>query len=137
MKKIVVSLLAATALATPAFANGAGQPSLLDALVSVGNRGSVATVATKVAPPGSLADGKANVLDNTVRAGVKVGAPQPSHGHDSGYGAPSPQAAGLNAVIPGVARATVAIGQQGGHSSTLLGVTANVLSGGAGNHGGW
>jgi hypothetical protein len=133
MKKIIVSLILAGTLATPAFANGFNQPSLLGALVSVGNHGSIASVAAKVASPNTLADVKANVLDNTIKADVKVGATQPSHG----YGAPSSEVAGLNVVIPGVARANIAIGQQTGHSSTLLGVTANVLSGGVGNHGGW
>lgn len=133
MKKIIVSLILTGVAATPAFANGINQPSLLGALVSVGNHGSIASVAAKVASPNSLADVKANVLDNTVKADVKVGATQPSYG----YGAPSSEVAGLNFVIPGVAKANVAIGQQTGHSSTLLGVTANVLSGGVGNHGNW
>ena len=135
MKKIIVSLMLAGALATPAFANGLGQPSLLGALVSVGNHGDIANVAAKVASPSSLADVKANVLNNTVKADVKVGSTQPSYGY--GYGAPSSEVAGLNVVIPGVAKANVAVGQQTGHSSTLLGVTATVLSGGVGNHGGW
>ena len=140
MKKIIVSLMLAGSLATPALANGFHQqPSLLGALVSVGNHGSIASVAAKVASPnsfgGSLADVKANVLDNTVKADVKVGSSQPSYGPSHGYGAS--EVAGLNVVIPGVAKANVAIGQQSGHSSSLLGVTANVLSGGVGNHGGW
>ena len=138
MKKIIVSLMLASTLATPAFANGLGQPSLLGALVSVGIHGSVANVVAKVASPSTLADVKANVLDNTIKADVKVGASQPSYGQPSyGYGAPSSEVAGLNVTIPGVAKANVAVGQQTGHSSTLLGVTANVLSGGVGNHGGW
>jgi hypothetical protein len=135
MKKIIISLMLASTLAAPAFANGSNQPSLLGALLNVGNHGSVANVAAKVASPNSLADVKANVLDNTVKADVKVGSSQPSYGY--GYGAPSSEVAGLNVVIPGVAKANVAIGQQTGHSSTLLGVTANVLSGGVGNRGGW
>jgi hypothetical protein len=126
MKKIIVPLLLASALATPAFANGFNQPSLLGALVSLGNHGSIANVAAKVASPNALAD-------------VKVGASQPSYGHDYGYGhgAPSSSLATLNVTVPGVAKANVAVGQQSGRSSTLLGVTANVLSGGVGNRGGW
>jgi hypothetical protein len=124
---------------TPAFAGGFNhsQPSLLGALVSVGNHGDIASAAAKLASPGTLADMKANVLDNTVKADVKVGAAQPAYNHGYGYGAPSPSVAGLNVVVPGVARADVAIGQQAGHASTLLGVTANVLSGGVGHRGGW
>ena len=135
MKKIIVSLMLAGTLATPAFANGFNQPSLLGALVSVGNHGDIANVVAKVASPSTLANVKANVLDNTVKADVKVGSTQPSYGY--GHGAPSSSLADLNVTIPGVAKANVAIGQQTGHSSTLLGVTANVLSGGVGNHGGW
>jgi len=138
MKKIIVSLMLAGSLATPALAHGVSQqPSLLGAPVSVGNHGNVASVAAKVASPNTLADVKANVLDNTVKADVKVGASQPSYDYGHGYGAPSSEVAGLNVVIPGVAKANIAVGQQTGHSSTLLGVTANVLSGGVGNHGGW
>jgi hypothetical protein len=133
MKKIIVSLMLAAAVASPAFANGITQPSLLGALASVGNHGDIANVAAKVASPSTLADVKANVLDNTVKADVKVGSTQPSYG----YSAPSSSVAGLNVTIPGVAKANVAIGQQTGHSSTLLGVTANVLDGGVGNRGGW
>lgn len=133
MKKIIVSFALVTTLATPALANGINQPSLLGALVSVGNHGSVANVVAKVSSPSTLADVKANVLDNTIKVDVKAGASQPSYG----VGAPSSEVAGLNVVIPGVAKANVAIGQQTGHSSTLLGVTANVLSGGVGNHGNW
>jgi hypothetical protein len=135
MKKIIVSLALATILATPAFANGFNQPSLLGALLNVGNHGSIASVAAKVASPNSLADVKANVLDNTARADVKVGSSQPSYGY--GHSAPSSEVVGLNVVIPGIAKANIAIGQQSGHSSSLLGVTANVLSGGVGNRGGW
>jgi hypothetical protein len=139
VKQIIVSLMLAGALATPAFAGGFNhsQPSLLGALVSVGNHGDIASAAAKLASPGTLADVKANVLDNTVKADVKVGAAQPAYNHGYGYGAPSPSVAGLNVVVPGVARADVAIGQQAGHASTLLGVTANVLSGGVGHRGGW
>lgn len=133
MKKIIVSLMLAASLATPAFANGISQPSLLGAVVSLGNHGSVADVVAKVASPSTLADVKANVLDNTVKADVKVGSSQPSYG----YGAPSASLATLNVTVPGIAKANVAIGQQSGHSSTLLGVTANVLDGGVGNHGNW
>jgi hypothetical protein len=137
MKKIIVSLMLASTLATPAFANGFNQPSLLGALVSLGNHGSIASVAAKVASPNTLADVKANVLDNTVKADVKVGSSQQSYGHDYGYGAPSSSLATLNVTVPGVAKANVAIGRQSGHSSSLLGVTANVLGGGVGNRGGW
>ena len=70
MKKIIVSFLLASTLAAPAFANGISQPSLLGALVSVGNHGDIANVAAKVASPSTLADVKANVLDNTVKADV-------------------------------------------------------------------
>lgn len=133
MKTFVVSLMLASTLAAPAFANGISQPSLLGALVTVGNHGDIANVAAKVASPSTLADVKANVLDNTARADVKVGATQPSYG----YGAPSSSIADLKVTVPGVANANVAVGQQTGHPSTLLGVTANVLDGGVGNHGNW
>ena len=99
MKKIIVSFALVTTLATPALANGINQPSLLGALVSVGNHGSVANVVAKVSSPSTLADVKANVLDNTIKVDVKAGASQPSYG----VGAPSSEVAGLNVVIPGVA----------------------------------
>ena len=87
MKKIIASL-AFAALATPAFAHGVSQPSLLGALVNLGNHGGIASVGAKVASPNALADVKANVLDNAVKADVKLSASQSSYGH--GYGAPSP-----------------------------------------------
>jgi len=134
MKKIIVSL-AFVVLATPAFAHGFSQPSLLGALVNVGNHGSVAGVAATVASPHALADVKANVLGNAVKADVTVGARQPSHGH--GYSAPSPSLLGLNVTVPGIARANGDVGRQNRHGSILLGVTANVLDGGVGRRGGW
>lgn len=136
MKKIIASF-AFAALATPALAHGASQPSLLGPLLNVGNHGSIASVGAKVASPNALADVKANVLDNTVKADVKVGASQPSYGYGHGYSAPSSSLLGLNVTVPGIAKANVDVGQQSRRGSTLLGVTANVLSGGAGNHGGW
>ena len=62
MKKIIASL-AFAALATPAFAHGVSQPSLLGALVNLGNHGGIASVGANVASPNALADVKANVLD--------------------------------------------------------------------------
>jgi hypothetical protein len=134
VKKIIVSL-AFVALATPVFAHGFSQPSLLDALVNVGNHGSIAGVAAKVASPHALADVKANVLGSAVKADVTVGARQPSYDH--GYSAPSPSLLGLNVTVPGIARANVDVVRQNRHGSTLLGVTANVLDGGVGRRGGW
>jgi len=133
MKKIIVSF-AFAALATPAFAHGFSQPSLLGALMNVGNHGSVAA---KVGSPHALADVKANVLGNTVKADVKVGARQPSYGYGRGTSAPSSSLLGLNVIVPGIARANVDVGQQSRHGSTLLGVTANVLDGGVGRRGDW
>jgi hypothetical protein len=122
MKKIVVFLAFAT-LATPAFAHDFSQPSLLSALVHVGHPGGI-NAAAKVASPHALAD-------------VKVGAGQPAYGYGHGAGAPSSSLLGLNVVVPGIARANADIGQQSRHGSALLGVTANVLDGGAGRRGGW
>jgi hypothetical protein len=134
MKKIIASL-AFAALATPAFAHGVSQPSLLGALVNLGNHGGIASVGAKVASPNALADVKANVLDNAVKADVKLSASQSSYGH--GYGAPSPSLLGLNVTVPGIVQANVDVGQQSRHGSTLLGVTANVLDGGVGHRGDW
>lgn len=120
MKKIIVSF-AFAALATPAFAHGFSQPSLLGALVNVGNHGSVAA---KMGSPHALAD-------------VKVGTRQPSHGYGHGASASSSSLLGLNVIMPGIARANIDVGQQSRHGSTLLGVTANVLDGGVGRRGDW
>lgn len=119
-KKIILSLVLAAIAANPAFAGGYNQPqpSLLGAIVKVG-------------APNALADVKANLLGNTVKADVKVGASQPSHGYGHNNNA---QLLDLNVNVPGVARVQADVGQQNRHSSTLLGISANVLSGGVGNH---
>jgi hypothetical protein len=136
MKKIIVSV-AFTALAAPAFAHGVSLPSLLGARVNLGNHGSIASVGAQIASPNALADVKANVLDNSVKADVKLGASQPSYGYGHGASAPSSSLLGLNVAVPGIVQANVGLGQQDRHSSTLLGVTANVLDGGVGRRGGW
>lgn len=67
-----------TVIATPAFAHDTHQqPSLVSALVSVGNHGSVANAAATVGSRNSLADVSANVLGGAVKANVDVG--QTSH----------------------------------------------------------
>lgn len=136
MKKIIASL-AFAALATPALAHGISQPSLLGALVNLGNHGSIASVGANVASPNALVGVKTGILDNAVKADVKVGASQPSHGYGYGYSAPTSSLLGLNVTVPGIARANVDVGQQSRRGSALLGVTANVLDGGVGRRGGW
>ncbi|HEY0265799.1 MAG TPA: hypothetical protein VGC16_03550 [Rhizomicrobium sp.] len=81
-KKIVMSLMLTAAFGAPqAFAHGVQQqPSLLGALVNIGNHGGIANVAATVgatpsyrAPTASVADVKANVLGGAVKADVAVG----------------------------------------------------------------
>ena len=117
-KKIILSLVLAATAVTPAFAGGNTyrQPSLLGLTANVGTRGAIADV-------------KANVL-NTVKADVKVGASQPSYGYGHNNNA---QIADINVNVPGIARVQADVGQQNRHSTTLLGISANVLSGGVGH----
>ncbi|HEU0095103.1 MAG TPA: hypothetical protein VFQ52_01515 [Rhizomicrobium sp.] len=73
MKKSLMTLVLVTVFGVPAaYAHGVQQqPSLLGALLSVGNH-SVANVGAKVLSPSSLADVKLNVL-GVVKANVDVG----------------------------------------------------------------
>jgi hypothetical protein len=133
-KKILVSLMVTAAFGIPtAYAHGASQPSLLNALVSVGNHGSIANVAATVAAPSTLADVHASALDNSVNANVAV---DTSSSHSS-YNAPphnaSSSVADVNLNVLNAVKANVDVGQQSGHSSTLLGISATVLDGGVGN----
>ena len=117
-KKIILSLVLAAAAVTPALAGGNNnrQPSLLGLTANIGTRG-------------AIADLKANVL-NTVMADVKLGASQPSYGYGNNSNA---QLADINVNVPGIARLQADGGQQSRHGSTLLGISANVLSGGVGH----
>jgi hypothetical protein len=117
-KKIILSLVLAATAVTPAFAGGNNtrQPSLLGLTANIGTRDAIADV-------------KANVL-NTVKADVKLGASQPSYG--SGHNSNS-QLADINVNMPGIARVQADVGQRNRHGSTLLGISANVLSGGVGH----
>lgn len=74
MKKSFMTLVLITVFGVnAAYAHGVQQqPSLLGALLSVGNHGSIANVSAKVAAPSSLADVKLNVL-GAVKANVDVG----------------------------------------------------------------
>jgi len=125
-KKIILSLILAAA-ATPAFAGGYGhnsrnsQPSLLGVIANIG-------------APRALADVKANVLNSTVKADVKLGA-QPSYGH--GYGHGNSALADIDVTVPGIARVQADVLEQNRRGTTLLGVSANVLGGGVGHRGGW
>lgn len=124
MKKIILSLVLAATAVTPAVAGGyrPAQPSLLGVIANIGS-------------PKALADVKANVLNNTVKADVKVGATQPSYGY--GHGHNNSSLADINVAVPGLARVQADVGQQNRHGSTLLGVSVNVLGGGVGNRGHW
>ena len=120
-KKIILSLVLATAAITPAVAGGYGhnrQPALAGVIANVG-------------APRAFADVKANLLGNTVKADVSVGASQPSWGH----GHSNSQLADINVSVPGIARVQADVGQQNRHGSTLLGISANVLGGGVGHRG--
>jgi hypothetical protein len=129
MKKTLITLALITTFGIPAaYAHGmAQQPSLLGALVSVGNHGSIANVAAKVASPSSLADVHANVLGNTVKADVDVGAANNRYSHGS------PSVADVNLNVLGAVKANVDVGQSSRHGSSLLNLNASVLSGGVGN----
>ena len=121
-KKFILSLVLVATIATPAFAGGFGhnQSSLLGVIANVGT-------------PRALADVKANVLNNAVKADVKVGSTQPSYG----YGHGNSQLADIDVRVPGLARVQADVGQQNRHGSTLLGISANVLGGGVGHRGNW
>jgi hypothetical protein len=125
-KKIILSLILAAAAVTPAMAGGHNQP-------QPRNTGLLGLVA-KVAAPNALANVTANLLGNTVRADVKVGASQPSYGYGYGHNSSS-SIADINVNVPGIARVQADVGQQNRHGSTLLGISANVLSGGVGQRG--
>jgi hypothetical protein len=67
-----------TAIATPAFAHDTyQQPSLLSAVVALGNHGSVANATANVATPNSLANVNASLLGGAVKANVDVGQTSP------------------------------------------------------------
>jgi hypothetical protein len=105
------------------------QPSLLGALVQVGNHGSVANVAAKVLSPSSLADVHANVLDNVVKADVNVGAANNNHYNSRG----SSDIADVKLNVLGAVKANVDVGQSDRHGSSLLNLNASLLGGGVGN----
>lgn len=129
-KKFIIALMLAAAVASPAYANGSS--GLLGALVSVGNHGSVANVGATVDNRNSLANVGANLLGGVVKATATVDQTQ-SHG----YGPTSSSLADVNLnVLNGAVKANVAVDQNSRHDSTLLGVSAMVLDGGVGNHGG-
>ncbi len=104
-KKALMSLMLTAVFGAPsAFAHGVTQqPSLLSALVNVGNHGSIAKVNANIGAttqpsyhtPASVADVKANVL--------------------------------------GVVKADVAVGQTSRQGSSLLGLNLSILGGGVGN----
>ena len=123
-KKIILSLILAATAVSPAVAGGnrQPQPSLLGVIANVGS-------------PRALADVKANVLNNTVKADVQVGGAQPSYGY--GHHNNNSSLADINVAVPGIARIQADVGQQNRHGTTLLGVTANVLGGGVGHRNNW
>jgi hypothetical protein len=132
MKKSLMTLLLITVFGVnAAYAHGVQQqPSLLGALLSVGNHGSIANVTAKVAAPSSLADVHANVLDNAVKADVDVGSSSntryaPSHG--------SSAVADVKLNVLNVVKANVDVGQTSRQGNSLLNLNASVLSGGVGN----
>jgi hypothetical protein len=132
MKKTLITLALVTAFGVPAaYAHGFQQqrPSLLGALLSVGNHGSIANVGAKVLSPSSLADVHANVLGNAVKADVDVG--NASNRYDSRHGSSS--VADVNLNVLGAVKANVDVGQSSRHGSSLLNLNASVLSGGVGN----
>lgn len=124
-QKIILSLILATAVITPAAAGGASHnsrvspPSLLGVIANVG-------------APNALAGVKTNLLNNMVKADVSVGASQ-----QRGYGHAGSSLADVNVSVPGIARIQADVGQQNRHGSTVLGISANVLGGGVGHRGGW
>lgn len=104
-KKILMTVMLAAVFAAPsAFAHGMQQrPSLLGALVNIGNHGGIANVTANIgaqpsyhAPARALPDVRANVLNGAVKADI-------------------------------------AVGQASRHDSALLNLNASVLSGGVGN----
>jgi hypothetical protein len=131
MKKSFMTLVLITVFGVnAAYAHGAQQqPSLLGALLQVGNHGSVANVAATVAAPSSLANVHANVLDNSVKADVNVGAAN-NNRYDS-HGASAVADVKLN--VLGVVKANVDVGQASRQGGSLLNLNASVLSGGVGN----
>jgi len=122
-KKFILSLVLAASAITPAVAGGYGHN-------SHNNKSSLLGVIANIGTPRALADVKANVLNNTVKADVKVGSSQPSYGY--GHNSNS-QLADINVSVPGIARIQADIGQQNRRSTTLLGISANVLGGGVGH----
>jgi hypothetical protein len=132
MKKSLIALALITVIGAPAYAHGVQQqPSLLGALLSVGNHGSIANVSAKVAAPSSLADVHANVLGNAVRADVDVGAANNNH-YAPSHGSTAVADVKLN--VLNVVKANVDVGQSSRQGSSLLNLNASVLSGGVGNH---
>jgi hypothetical protein len=120
-KKFILSLVLAATAVTPAVAGGYGhnsQPSLLGVIANVGT-------------PRALADVKANLLNNSVKADVKVGSSQPSYVHN--YSHSNSSLADIYVSVPGIARIQADVGQQNRRSNTLLGISANVLGGGVGH----
>jgi hypothetical protein len=132
MKKTLIAFALITMIGAPAYAHGVQQqPSLLGALLSVGNHGSIANVSARVAAPSSLADVHANVLDNAVRADVDVGAAN-NHHYAPSHGSTAVADVKLN--VLNVVKANVDVGQASRQGSSLLNLNASVLSGGVGNH---
>jgi len=126
----LMTLALVTALGTAAYAHGVQQqPSLLGALVQVGNHGSIANIGAKVLSPSSLADVHANVLDNAVKADANIGASGNNH-YDS-HGSSAVADVKLN--VLNVVKANVDVGQADRRGSSLLNLNASVLGGGVGN----
>ncbi len=124
-KTFILSLVLAATAITAAVAGGYGHNS---------NPSSLLGVIANVGTPRGLADVKANVLNNTVKADVQVGSSQPSYGYNGGYGHNSnAQLADINVNVPGIARIQADVGQQNRRGTTLLGISANVLGGGVGH----
>jgi hypothetical protein len=127
MKKTFITLALIAVIGAPAYAHGVQQqPSLLGALLSVGNHGSIANVGAKVLSPSSLADVHASVLDNAVKADVDVGA-------NNRYSHGSSAVADVKLNVLGAVKANVVVGQSDRHGSSLLNLNASLLSGGVGN----
>ncbi len=121
-KKFILSLVLAATAITPAVAGGYGHN-------SHNNQSSLLGVMANVGTPRALADVKANVLNNTVKADVKLGSSRPSYG----YGHSNSPLADINVSVPGIARIQADVGQQNRRGTTLLGISANVLGGGVGH----
>jgi hypothetical protein len=132
MKKSLMTLVLVTVFGVPAaYAHGVQQqPSLLGALLSVGNHGSVANVGATIAAPSSLANVHANVLDNSVKANVDVGAANSNH-YAPSHGSPAVADVKLN--VLGIVKANVDVGQSSRQGGSLLNLNASLLSGGVGN----